>query len=133
MRISDWSSDVYSSDLPGQQRAEGAQLLALIKRVALARHLLLCGALLSQVMGGGDDHLLALVFDQAGGNRHPDRLAVIAAELHLVALDRALLAQQRQVASAVLGVDVEIAAVRRLAAVQQLGSTSCRGRGCKYV
>src|SRR3546814_8129030 len=45
---------------PGQQRAEGAQLLALIKRVALARHLLLCGALLSQVMGGGDDHLLAL-------------------------------------------------------------------------
>src|SRR3546814_4691256 len=95
MRISDWSSDVCSSDL------------------------LLCGALLSQVMGGGDDHLLALVFDQAGGNRHPDRLAVIAAELHLVALDRAFLAQQRQVASAVLGVDVEIADVRRLAGVDR--------------
>src|SRR3546814_1460916 len=78
MRISDWSSDVCSSDL--------------------------------------------------GGNRHPDRLAVIAAELHLVALDRAFLAQQRQVASAVLGVDVEIADVRRLAGVQQPAEDLARGR-----
>src|SRR3546814_2269998 len=84
MRISDWSSDVCSSDLAGVDRMRLAEQLAVADLMALARFLLLPEAdltlavVLKSPLGGLDeDQLFALAVQRKGTLWH--RLGEIAA------------------------------------------------------
>src|SRR3546814_20626747 len=73
MRMSDWSSDVCSSDLPG------AALLAALGAVEIVEE--------DALLGEGQPRLRAFGFQLNGGQRHRDARGI---EIHLVGIDDAL-------------------------------------------
>ena len=72
----------------GQQAAEGRHFLVLVQRLALMLQFLLHLDVVGEVVGMGDDDLLAVKIDQPRGNRAPAWLAVLAPELRFEIVDR---------------------------------------------
>src|SRR3546814_9782127 len=96
MRISDWSSDVCSSDLPGGQ---GEKIFDAATHLLEQQHLLRGGAFLGgDVAGdlGGAQYLPRRVADGGHGQGYFDERAVLAAADRLEMIDPLAGAQARE-------------------------------------
>src|SRR3546814_4756338 len=121
MRISDWSSDVCSSDLVAESEVEAA-MLAMMHNRRLG-HLLDIGTgtgRMAEIFAPTARHVTAL-------DRSPDMLRIARAKLadQPVPIDL--------VQADFLNLPVEDAAIDSIVIHQEIGRASCRERVCQYV